>query len=50
MNETEWFSGARIDEAHCTHSMLLDAIMAALLGWALFMCAIATALRAWRGR
>lgn len=29
-------------------SILLDALLAALFGWAMFMCALVTMLRAWR--
>lgn len=56
MNEEEWFSGYSVDHTiqidwdKPSPSLFLDALMAAIMGWALFMCAIATALRAWRRR
>lgn len=50
MIETEWFSGASSDQQKAQPLILLDVLIAVLLGWALIMGAIATAWRAWRSR
>lgn len=51
MTETEWFSGASSDQQQQAKPLiLLDVLIAVLLGWALIMGAIDTAWRAWRRR